>query len=254
VRQAERGEPGERHDIGAQPDDEVEQLDHCLRDRRAAMARLGREPGSGQPETRDGYKAASCEPPALMEMPPGGPRRGAEKHAAARDARRRVQGGTPAAFAPPVDRAQRVGAGEQDRAEAGRGRQQGDRLRERAEPEDGHQAGRAEALPIQQPERSCSQAGAADERPGRAEPAQPSRPAEAERHGRADHQHALAGVPEHNPALPLPGWHFSPIRVLECQVVLMRRSCLTGIFLIDLSGRSSSTTGFGLASFRTARC
>ena len=75
------------------------ELDHGLHEcRAAAAARLSQEASERQRKPRDGDEPAGCQPPALMEMPPGSGRRRAEEYAAAGDPGRRVQGGAPAAL------------------------------------------------------------------------------------------------------------------------------------------------------------
>src|SRR5260370_18535947 len=54
----------------------------------------------------------------------------------------------------PVDHAERVFSGEQDRADGTSLEEQGDRMAERAEPDRRHEAGRAEAFPVEQAEDS----------------------------------------------------------------------------------------------------
>ena len=76
--QAERRQPGERHDVGAQPDHQVDQLHRRLHQAGPPAAGLGREAGEGQRQPGQPGRAArrqqsalsrACQPAAASAAP-----------------------------------------------------------------------------------------------------------------------------------------------------------------------------------------
>jgi len=127
VGQAEGGEPGERDNVGPDADDRVEELHPGLHPAGSAVPGGGGETGRGERQPGHGHEPARCEHQVLVEVPPAGSQADAEVQRRPGDARRRVERGRPATFAPPVDHAERVRAGQQERTDTRRRQQQGDR-------------------------------------------------------------------------------------------------------------------------------
>jgi len=70
VGQAERGEPRERHDVGAEPDDHVEQFDAGLQDTGRTTTGTGQQAEEGQHERCGRKGGAECRQPVHAAVPP----------------------------------------------------------------------------------------------------------------------------------------------------------------------------------------
>ncbi len=160
VGQPERGQPGEGHHVRAEPDHHVEESRprpaRCRRPAAAPRPAARRTRARARP-TREHRRATGREPSqATRYQPRSGQARGQEQGAPG-DAGRARRAPAPAALADPVDRAERVRAGQQHGAQPDPGEQQRHRLLHRRQPQRRDHPGRTEALAVQQAEQHAGQ-------------------------------------------------------------------------------------------------